>query len=56
MAIYTRYAKVFDAEGKPLSVREALALINLTLDETLAEQEARELSGKIADLVRTELG
>jgi putative DNA methylase len=40
MAVYTRYAKVLDAEGKPLSVREALALINQTLDESLAEQEA----------------
>ena len=39
MAIYTRYAKVLDAEGKPLSVRAALALINETLDEALAEQE-----------------
>jgi len=39
MAAYTRYAKVLDAEGKPLSVREALALINQTLDEALAEQE-----------------
>jgi putative DNA methylase len=39
MAVYTRFAKVLDAEGKPLSVREALALINQTLDETLAEQE-----------------
>lgn len=39
MAVYTRYAKVLDAEGKPLSVREALALINQILDETLAEQE-----------------
>ena len=39
MAVYTRYEKVLDAEGKPLSVREALALINQTLDETLAEQE-----------------
>lgn len=39
MAVYTRYAKVFDAEGKPVSVREALALINATLDEALAEQE-----------------
>ena len=27
MAVYTRYAKVLDAEGKPLSVRQALALI-----------------------------
>jgi putative DNA methylase len=39
MAVYTRYARVLDAEGKPLSVREALALINQTLDEVLAEQE-----------------
>jgi putative DNA methylase len=39
MAVYTRYAKVVDAEGKPLSVRGALALINQTLDEALAEQE-----------------
>ena len=39
MAVYTRYAKVLDAAGKPLSVREALALINQTLDEALAEQE-----------------
>ncbi|MBI1887193.1 MAG: DUF1156 domain-containing protein [Nitrosomonadales bacterium] len=39
MAVYTRYAKVLDAEGKPLSVRAALALINQTLDEALAEQE-----------------
>jgi putative DNA methylase len=39
MAVYTRYAKVLDAEGRPLSVREALALINQTLDEALAEQE-----------------
>jgi putative DNA methylase len=39
MAVYTRYAKVLDAEGKPVSVRDALALINQTLDEALAEQE-----------------
>jgi putative DNA methylase len=39
MAVYTRYSKVLDAEGKALSVREALALINQTLDEALAEQE-----------------
>jgi putative DNA methylase len=39
MAVYTRYARVLDAEGKPLSVREALGLINQTLDESLAEQE-----------------
>jgi putative DNA methylase len=39
MAVYTRYARVLDAEGKPLSVRDALSLINQTLDEALAEQE-----------------
>lgn len=39
MAVFTRYAKVLDAKGKPLSVREALTLINQTLDEALAEQE-----------------
>ena len=39
MAVYTRYAKVLDAAGKPLSVRDALALINQILDEVLAEQE-----------------
>ena len=39
MAVYTRFRQVLDAEGKPLSVREALALINRTLDEALAEQE-----------------
>ena len=39
MGVYTRYAKVLDAEGKSLSVRDALTLINQTLDEALAEQE-----------------
>ncbi|NKC12889.1 MAG: DUF1156 domain-containing protein [Gammaproteobacteria bacterium] len=39
MAAYTRYAKVLDASGKPMTVREALALINQILDEVLAEQE-----------------
>ncbi len=39
IAVFTRYSKVLDAQGKPLTVREALALINQTLDESLAEQE-----------------
>ena len=39
MAVYTRYAKVLDAEGSRLSVREALVLINQSLDEALAHQE-----------------
>lgn len=39
MAVFTRYARVLDAAGKPLTVREALTLINQVLDEVLAEQE-----------------
>ena len=39
MAVYTRYAKVLGADGNALSVREALVLINQTLDETLVQQE-----------------
>ena len=39
MAIFTRYAEVLDTRGQPLPVRDALSLINQTLDEVLAEQE-----------------
>ncbi len=39
MAVFTRFSKVLDAAGNPMTVREALSLINQTLDETLAEQE-----------------
>ena len=39
MGVYTRYAKVLDASGESVSVRDALALINQVLDEALAEQE-----------------
>ena len=39
MAVFTRYARVLDAQGNAVSVGEALALINQTLDEVLAEQE-----------------
>ncbi len=39
MAVLTRYSQVLDAAGKPMTVREALALINQTLDEVLTEQE-----------------
>ena len=39
MAIYTRYGRVLDATGEPMKVREALAMINQILDESLAEQE-----------------
>lgn len=39
MAVFTRYGQVLDVEGNPVSVREALSLINATLDEALADQE-----------------
>lgn len=39
MAVFTRYAKVMEADGSPMKVRQALTLINQTLDEVLAEQE-----------------
>ena len=39
MAVFTRYARVLDASGEAVTVREALSLINQTLDEVLAEQE-----------------
>jgi putative DNA methylase len=39
MAVYSRFAKVVDASSKPVSVREALAMINQSLDEVLTEQE-----------------
>jgi putative DNA methylase len=39
MGVFTRYARVLDAQGKPVSIREALALINETLDAALTEQE-----------------
>ena len=39
MAIFSRYAKVLEADGSSMTVRTALALINHALDEILAEQE-----------------
>lgn len=39
MAVYSRYSAVLEADGKPMSVRTALGLINQALDEYLAEQE-----------------
>ncbi len=40
MAVFSRFAKVMEADGSEMRVRDALALINQVLDETLAEQEA----------------
>lgn len=39
MAIFSRYARVLEADGSPMTVRAALGLINQALDEILAEQE-----------------
>src|SRR5262249_17772723 len=39
MAVFSRYAKVLEANGTPMRVRTALTLINQALDEVLAEQE-----------------
>lgn len=39
MAVFTRYAGVLYSTGQRMTVREALAVINEVLDETLAEQE-----------------
>jgi putative DNA methylase len=39
MAIYTRYARVLNADGSAVSVSEALMLINRASDEILGEKE-----------------
>ena len=39
MAVFTRFSKVMESDGSPMTVRTSLALINQTLDEVLAEQE-----------------
>jgi putative DNA methylase len=39
MAVFSRYARVVEADGQPMRVRTALGLINQVLDEILAQQE-----------------
>ena len=39
MSIFTRYSRILDASGEPLTVRDALVLINQTLDLILSEEE-----------------
>jgi putative DNA methylase len=39
MAVFSRFAKVLEADGTSMTVRSSLALINQALDEILAEQE-----------------
>jgi putative DNA methylase len=40
MGIFSRYKKVIESDGKNMSVRTALGLINQALDEVLSEQES----------------
>jgi len=39
MATFSRFGKVVEADGSPMTVRTALGLINQSVDEILAEQE-----------------
>ena len=39
MAVFSRYARVIEADGSPMTVRSALARINEILDQVLTEQE-----------------
>jgi len=39
MAVFSRHTRVMETDGETMGVRTALALINATLDEVLAEQE-----------------
>ena len=41
MAIYSRYSRVLEADGSPLTVRTALGEINKALDAALEEQDAQ---------------
>jgi putative DNA methylase len=40
IALFSRYAEVVEADGRPMTVRSALSLINQLLDEHLSAQEA----------------
>jgi putative DNA methylase len=40
MSIYSRYSRILEANGRPMSVRAALGLINQIKDEILGEPEA----------------
>lgn len=47
MAVFSRYREVLNADGTAMTMREALALINATLDEVLAEQAAAALVAEL---------
>ena len=40
ISVFSRYARVREADGSDMSVRDALLLINSTLDEVIGEQES----------------
>lgn len=40
MAVFSRYSKVVEADGRPMRVRTALELINQVLDDTVAGSDA----------------
>lgn len=40
IAVFSRYSRVRDSDGSNMSVRDALLLINATLDDVLGEQES----------------
>lgn len=40
ISVFSRYSRVREADGSDMSVRDALLLINSTLDEVLGEQES----------------
>lgn len=40
ISVFSRYSRVRDADGTTMSVKDALRLINATLDEVLGEQES----------------
>lgn len=40
ISVFSRYTRVREADGSDMSVRDALLLINATLDEVLGEQES----------------
>ncbi len=46
MAVFSRYAKVIEADGTTISVRTAIQLINQLLDEYLSEQESEKGVGE----------
>ena len=49
MAVFSRYAKVIESDGAPMTVRTALGIINQTLDEVLDALELGFATTILAD-------